>query len=64
MTKDQLRTKKRVLTWTPSVFQIALRERTIRPASLDDVTGTHHNRKLVRHPNTQQWFVLVREDAR
>lgn len=54
--------KKRILNWHPSMFQIALRARTIRPASLDDVEGTHHKRKLVRHPNTNDWYVLCRED--
>lgn len=53
------RRNKRVVVWCKAVFEIALRERTIRPASLEDVAGTHHQRQLVQHPNTGQWFVRV-----
>ena len=36
-----------------------LRDRIIRPASLDDVLGTHHQRDLYRHPNTKQFYVKI-----
>ena len=40
-------------------FKRSLRLGLIRPASLDDVMGTHHNRSLYRHPNTNQYYVDV-----
>lgn len=40
-------------------FKQLLTGKRIRPASLDDVYGTHHKRPLYRHPNTQQYFVAV-----
>lgn len=44
---------------SPNEFRRLLAARLIRPASLDDVLGTHHKRPLYRHPNTGQWYVLV-----
>lgn len=38
-------------------FRALLLARRIRPASLDDVEGTHHRRALYRHPRTNQWYV-------
>jgi hypothetical protein len=38
-------------------FKSLLQNKKIRPASLNDVEGTHHKRKLYKHPNTGQWFV-------
>lgn len=40
-----------------ATFRTLLASGAIRPASLDDVLGTHHNRPLYRHPRTQAWFV-------
>ena len=36
-----------------------LRDKIIRPASLEDVYGTHHKRSLYRHPNTKQIYVQI-----
>ena len=44
-------------------WRIALLERTIRPASLDDVWGTHHQRPLYKHPNTGQWYTTTKESS-
>lgn len=41
-------------------FKRLLADRLIRPASLQDVEGLHHNRALYKHPNTGQFFVAVR----
>lgn len=41
-------------------FIALLRNGKIRPASLEDVYGTHHKRTLYRHPNTGEWFVEKR----
>jgi hypothetical protein len=41
-------------------FKKLLQDKKIRPASLADVHHTHHNRKLVKHPNTGQYFVFVK----
>lgn len=47
---------------TKEEFKRMLEKKAIRPASLDDVQGTHHNKPIIRHPNTNQWFVVVRAD--
>ena len=39
-----------------------LAARLIRPASLEDVCGTHHKRPLFRHPRTGQWYTSVRAE--
>lgn len=44
---------------TVEEFKRLLAAKLIRPASLDDVYGTHHKRTLYRHPNTKQYFVAV-----
>lgn len=46
---------------TAEEFRELLRNKRIRPASLEDVCGTHHRRALYRHPNTQQYWVAVRQ---
>ena len=38
-------------------FRRLLTEKRIRPASLDDVWGTHHNRPIYKHPNTEEFYV-------
>jgi hypothetical protein len=45
---------------TPEEFIALLRGKLIRPASLEDVNGTHHKRALYKHPNTGQWFVATK----
>lgn len=45
---------------SPEEFKQLLIERAIRPASLEDVHHTHHQRKLYRHPNTGQYYVQTR----
>ena len=37
-----------------------LQAKMIRPASLEDVHGTHHSRPIYLHPNTRQPFVAVK----
>lgn len=44
---------------TVDEFKRLLAEKRIRPASLEDVNGTHHQRPLYKHPNTQQYWVQV-----
>ena len=46
---------------TANVFKALLESKSIRPASLDDVMGTHHNRPLYIHPNTGQYFTGVKQ---
>lgn len=41
-------------------FKALLAAKLIRPASLNDVHGTHHQRALYEHPNTKQYFVAVK----
>lgn len=41
------------------VFRRWVEEGQIRPASLDDMWGTHHNRPVYAHPNTGQPFVAL-----
>ena len=50
----------RVLDVTTEEFIRLLQGKVIRPASLDDVHGTHHKRSLFRHPTTRQFFVAVK----
>jgi hypothetical protein len=45
-------------------FKRLLELKLIRPASLDDVQGTHHKRDLYRHPNTRAWYVAYYEFER
>lgn len=40
-------------------FRELLRKKFIRPASLEDVNGTHHTRPLYRHPKTNQYYVQI-----
>jgi hypothetical protein len=40
-------------------FRRWLAARQIRPASLADMWGTHHNRPVYAHPNTGQPFVAL-----
>lgn len=49
----------RVQLVSKEAFKRLLNQKLIRAASLEDVHGTHHQRKLVRHPNTHQWFVFI-----
>lgn len=45
---------------TSEEFKALLQDKKIRPASLEDVSGTHHKRALFKHPNTGQWFVATK----
>lgn len=45
---------------TETEFREMLLAKLIRPASLEDVNGTHHKRNLYLHPRTQQYFVAVK----
>lgn len=49
--------KTRVKSITEQEFKQILFAKLIRPASLEDVHGTHHKRTLYRHPRTGQHFV-------
>lgn len=40
-------------------FRALLLAKKIRPASLEDVHGTHHKRALYKHPRTGQWYVAA-----
>ena len=40
-------------------FKQWLAEKQIRPASLEDMYGTHHKRPVYAHPNTGQPFVSL-----
>jgi hypothetical protein len=40
-------------------FKRLLQEKRIRPASLDDVWGTHHDRPIYEHPNTGAPYVEI-----
>lgn len=51
----------RIRPVTAEEFKALLRAKAIRPASLEDVCGTHHSRPLVRHPNTKEFFVMIGE---
>lgn len=41
-------------------FKKLLNQKLIRPASLQDVEGLHHQRDLYKHPNTGQYYVAVK----
>ena len=43
----------------PEKFEQMLKAGLIRPASVDDVWGTHHDRPIYDHPNTGQPYVQV-----
>lgn len=58
-TKEQM--TRPVTPVTEAEFRELLGNKLIRPASLEDVHGTHHRRALYRHPNTQQYYVAVRQ---
>ena len=45
-------------------FKQMLLNKEIRPATLDDVTGTHHKRPLYKHPRTKQFFTTVKDRAK
>lgn len=51
---------RRFIETTPEKFKELLISKKIRPASLEDVSGTHHKRNLYKHPNTQQYYVEVK----
>ena len=48
---------KRLKVVTVEEFKELLKVKAIRPASLEDVNGTHHSRHLYKHPNTAQYYV-------
>jgi hypothetical protein len=48
---------KKPLPITVEEFKNLLSKKQIRPASLDDVWGTHHERPIYLHPNTKQPYV-------
>ncbi len=58
MTNKKNMARKEIST-TPEQFKALLLAKKIRPASLEDVYGTHHKRPLYRHPNTNQFYVEV-----
>jgi hypothetical protein len=45
---------------TVDEFKSMLQNKEIRPASLEDVWGTHHKRAIYLHPNTKQPYVKVK----
>lgn len=51
---------KRLLEVSVEEFKKLLAQRQIRPASLEDVNGTHHKRPLYRHPITGQYYVSIK----
>ena len=52
--------KKRTQEVSRDDFKKMLLAKEIRPASLEDVNGTHHKRPLYKHPNTGQYYTKVR----
>ena len=44
---------------TEEEFKALLKSGKIRPASLEDVHGTHHKRPLYKHPRTGQYYVAI-----
>jgi len=50
----------RIQTVSAVEFRRLLDAKRIRPASLEDVYGTHHKRPLYRHPVTNQYYVEVK----
>lgn len=55
--------KSRIREIEPEEFKAFMRAKVIRPASLEDVYGTHHRRTLYRHPNTGQFWVEIQKEA-
>jgi hypothetical protein len=51
---------KRLVDVSVEEFKKLLLSKKIRPASLEDVNGTHHKKKLYKHPNTGQYYVAVK----
>lgn len=51
---------KRLVAVTEQEFRTLLGSKLIRPASLEDVRGTHHSRSLYRHPRTKQYWVATK----
>lgn len=51
---------KRLKETTVEEFKEMLKAKKIRPASLEDVNGTHHSRPLYKHPNTGQYYTQVK----
>ena len=51
---------KRLVVVTEQEFRTLLGSKLIRPASLEDVSGTHHSRPLYKHPRTKQYFVTTK----
>lgn len=45
---------------TEEEFRRLLLAKLIRPSSLEDVHGTHHQRPLYRHPRTGQYYTTVK----
>lgn len=45
---------------TEEEFRLLLAAKKIRPASLEDVHGTHHKRPLYRHPRTGQFYTTTK----
>lgn len=54
------KTNKRMKDVDTETFKALLAAKLIRPASLYDVSGTHHKRALYIHPKTGDWFVAVK----
>lgn len=50
---------KRLKAIDTETFKALLAMKRIRPASLEDVYGTHHKRALYQHPNTGAYYVSV-----
>ena len=59
MPKSARETGDRIQSVSTEEFVALLHTKQIRPASLDDVQGTHHKRALYKHPNTGQFYVKV-----
>lgn len=53
-------TTKRLVAVTEQEFRALLGSKLIRPASLEDVSGTHHSRPLYLHPRTKQYWVATK----
>jgi len=51
---------KRLRDISEEEFKRMLLAREIRPASLEDVNGTHHERPLFKHPRTGQFYTTVK----
>jgi hypothetical protein len=51
---------KRLVDVSVEEFKKLLLSKKIRLASLEDVHGTHHKRKLYKHPNTGQYYAAVK----